>query len=279
MEKYRLTKNYPTCKLEVGDIVEWATNIGLPQYYCKVKGLGVQGIDVSKYPEYWEKVVEKDYEVLSLVCTKNIGSLYKGDIVNKKEDKFEGVSKDGISVCFNTNNYSTDIWDIHSVKRLSDRTVLSIGDYVKGYNSVRKPFKITGFKQTTNDKGGTDILVTGEGRSAYLIYFNCEKVEPILKTEDGVDIFDGDECWEVLDWDFFVHNVSSAALIFLKKNLHSRKAFSTKEAAEKYVLENKQLLPTDNQALKNIFVDLIDKSSSLENAEKEYFKHVIKNKI
>jgi len=78
-----------------------------------------------------------------------------------------------------------------------------------------------------------------------IIYLNCknwpeyfeEVKEKLFTTEDGVDIYKGDKCWAInkngLDIPHFdcYNGISYGELIY----------FSTKEAAEKYIDENKPM--------------------------------------
>lgn len=79
---------------------------------------------VENYPEFWEEVVvEKDYEILSLIVNKDYDNLYKGDIVTKKKNDWIGISKDNKTIYFSQNNNTLekyDHWSINSIKRLSD---------------------------------------------------------------------------------------------------------------------------------------------------------------
>ena len=63
---------------------------------------------IENYPEFWEKVVEKDYEILSLVC--NHRCVHPGSIW-----KIEDYVKECPTV-----SHPNTAMDIYSVKRLSD---------------------------------------------------------------------------------------------------------------------------------------------------------------
>lgn len=460
MEKYRLIKNYPSTGLEVGDIVEWTTNICLPQYFCKVKDIGVYGTDVSKFPEYWEKVevifttedgvgieegqavycvftdenlsqymypepfqynnltpefknehkifstekVAKDYcearKPKPLLITEEGVEVFKGGTIyyvkpdysfgwegvvdakcfkkqetgwyfstkeaaeifinkhkviekeyeilsfSKPDDKILKIKgEDGLFHWCYTSLKDTEKslierkFNIHSVKRMSDGVIFSVGDRVDERLSDKKNMIIKSFKIHFNK-----LCIYGEKGclNTQLLLEFLDKHTPLLKTVDGVDIFEGDKVWYYDSmyriWDSKadtkIHNKRNTAFtyfstkeaaknyskerkpffitednveikenqtvfcLFARDNYRSihplkfyksylelldlkkaYKFFSTEEAAEKFHKENKHLLFTNNQTAKNLVVDLIDKSKSLENAEKDYFKHVIKNKI
>ena len=63
----------------------------------------------ENYPEFWEKVVEKNYEILSFIS------------------KEWCIAQLSYFTCEN-NFTGNDVWKIYSVKRLSDGEVFTIGD-------------------------------------------------------------------------------------------------------------------------------------------------------
>jgi hypothetical protein len=97
MKKYKLIKKYPGSR-EVGTIVEKCSFtgsgvIGNNKLYTNKKGFGVESPE--NYPEYWEEVIEKDYEILTSRVIP---------------------------------------YTILSVKRLSDGEVFTVGDKITGYH-------------------------------------------------------------------------------------------------------------------------------------------------
>ena len=112
MEKYKLIKEYPGSP-KLGHIDSIVNKIETGYY--------------SDNPEYWEKVVELDYEILSYIHngSKNIW---------KKDSKFETYFH--IEGTFNPCTKLEDIlkypkiYLIYSVKRLSDNEIFTIGDNV-----------------------------------------------------------------------------------------------------------------------------------------------------
>jgi hypothetical protein len=103
--KYKLIKDYPGSPCEVGEIVltSW---------------LHIKHLKIEEFPMFWERVPEKDYEILAY---KYLGS---GVVITRtKNDCFEQpgflIKESAIS---NAN--------IHSVKRLSDGEIFTVGDEV-----------------------------------------------------------------------------------------------------------------------------------------------------
>ena len=77
---------------------------------------------IENYPEFWEKVVEKDYEILSLSFTNNFCYLQKnGEYAYRNTPNTTSTLKDCLSVG----------WKIHSVKRIFDSKIFTIGDELK----------------------------------------------------------------------------------------------------------------------------------------------------
>ena len=108
MKKYKLIKTYPGSPKLSTEIIETQINSLCPVNECYTSRktfmlIGYDSFEIENpknYPEFWEKVVEKDYEIL---CIKH------------KESK-----------CFYRNSIdlrNLNFYDIHSVKRLSDGEV------------------------------------------------------------------------------------------------------------------------------------------------------------
>jgi hypothetical protein len=131
-------------------------------------------------------------------------------------------------------------YPIHSVRRLSDGEAFSIGDEVeyellnkKNYKAVIESF------DAIND----NMYVCGNPFSFCINIADLKKVTkptPLFKTEDGVEIFDGEA---------FVYYVSNFRIRARKaKNMAnmSNKRFSNENAAEEYILMNKPLLSVND---------------------------------
>ena len=218
MKKYRLIKNYPGCS--------WTLNSICSNDFIWDNGKKVY---LKNYPEFWEEVVEKDYEILSFVANKR--HINPGFIIEIENN---------ISIFggHNIKGYIEDAdnwWNIYSVKRLSDGEIFTINDRIKvfcGYSFIKK-FNINNL----------NVLIctskTGE-------CFNIENLEhikkPLFTTEDGVDIFENDEVWGITKnvWKPFYRNAKLNNKIVTETWFHGK--FSTKEKAEEYILMNKPCL-------------------------------------
>lgn len=207
MKKYKLIKEYPGSP-KLGHIWEM---------YDNYKG------DYHKQPEFWEEIieptkVEKDYQILSLT----IHDSRLSDMTGYGSEYIEALLKDRLN-------------KIHSVKRLSDGEIFTIDDNCE-YGII------------------TNIFITREGYcmtgtktspySCNILYLKHKK-QPLFKTEDGVDIFEGDWYFELITPDFYLK--SSVWNILKSKGrdninydqnynkLHGRIWFSTEEKAQEYV--------------------------------------------
>lgn len=152
MKTYKLIKEYPGSP-ELGTIVnrKCTTDIWKGTTYYET------------YPEFWQEVIEKDYEILI------------SRVVPKK---------------------------ILSVKRLSDGEVFTVGDKVKvtDFGSIKNIDGITYENGNTSLKEGAWISYnTG---MSHLDGVKKVK-QPIFLTHDGEDIFDGDKVWYVNKENFY----------------------------------------------------------------------------
>jgi len=143
MKKYKLIKEYPGSP-KVGDIV---------------KGYGR-----DSWSEYWEEVVEKDYEIL-------------------KTCPIEGT--------------------IYSVKRLSDGEVFTVGDKIKvcQHGSTNTITEIGLYDLGKSFKEG--IWFTYNSGSCHMTHAIKQKPQPIYLTHDGKDIFPKDIVWYVNKENFY----------------------------------------------------------------------------
>ena len=151
----------------------------------------------------WEKLEEKDYEII--------------DWFIGKTDRIT-TSPDWSASCYN----------IHSVKRLSDNEIFKIGDRVYNPKCPTQKFTIEKFYLDCND---VHMLVEPE-------HININKIEhykePILITEDGISLFTNDLVWFITD------NMYEVYYKHCNKDMSTKyKYFSTKAIAEKYIENNK----------------------------------------
>jgi len=211
--QYRLIKKYPGSP-KVGDIVE---GYGRDGWYSKGEGHSTYDWrQVVNYPEFWEEVIEKDYEILSYIK--------KGSIACTTTKRRGGENHE-------------EYWNIHSVKRLSDGEMFTIGDMIKTTYTER--IRILGFRSPEANEYFIEIL-TGFTRLSTI-----EKVkQPIFLTHDGKDIFEGDTVWWVRKESYSYSCFEAYSGIKFHSNLNAY--FLTATAAGNYINKNKVLFTTED---------------------------------
>lgn len=232
MKKFKLIKEYPGSP-ELNTIL---TDLDYSRAY---------GTEISKHPEFWEEVIERDYEILSFSCNNSLSILLElhedGKYSYKKAKNYSGTGRLTEQECLKDSYYT-----IHSVKRLSDGEVFTIGDKVNSEifdKSCQTIFTIT-IDCTTNNK--IQIWVNNNNKSRFWYLENVTKIKQTLfTTEDGVDIYEGDDFYFVkiknsnsLD---FIWEISTPNSSFVYEP-EFEKYFSTKKAAEEYIIMNKPCL-------------------------------------
>ena len=153
--KYILKKEYPGSP-KLGNIID-----------------NLENDWIENYPEFWEEVVEKDYEILSLSFTNNFCYLQKnGEYAYRNTPNTTSTLKGCLSVG----------WKIHSVKRIFDGEVFTIDDKVVGYNNSIAKIK-------TIDLVGEISLNIGTDKSEGFSLKNLKKVkQPLFTTEQRSEI-------------------------------------------------------------------------------------------
>lgn len=265
MKEYRLIKKYPGLPKdwEVGMIVGTGDRQGLACFSpCsgEYTDKHIDHNDVINNPEFWEEVVEKakEYEILSFYA-KNIGDK---DEVNKHYIWYETSKGSNLwSRMQNiTSPYTTEEilknknYAIHSVRRLSDGEVFTIGDEINFNNIGTGKLLEIQFEVAPIDKG-TGRLCFVHNHKTLGRWWNINelsKVNSVLfTTVDGVDIREGDDFYEANLKHGITRWTTEYFVIYMNENI-AKTLFSTKEKAEEYILLNKPCLSiNDVEFLKN----------------------------
>jgi len=200
MSKYKLIKPYPGSH-PVGSISK---------------------LDYSKFPEFWEKIKEVDYEILSYNGTRT------NVVIKNTHPNFKLMENDF------KNNKETTVF-IHSVKRLSDGEVFTIGDVIEYLSFGKDKLIIDKFKIENNT-----ILILGNN------YGKCingaKKIKtPLFTTEDQIDIFTGDKFY-VVDTTFDKYRLHETVGGHFSKVKPTFKRFHSKGKAEEFIINNKPCL-------------------------------------
>ena len=233
MKKYKLIKEYPGSP-KIGTTLNYTGN-----GWADNNQIAVFIVESSTFLEFWEEVIEKDYEILSFIGINTI----KGTLFTKEQcgHEFEEYLK---------NSHKTLV-TIHSVKRLSDGEIFTIGDRISfiSNNPCSEIANIESF-YVKNDYLMTQTVSSNIGN--YLSTIQKVK-QPLFKTEDGVDIFEGD-AYHAVNTTFFNKYGSQKAfdkkspdlIPFWQSNGSVCKYFSIKEKAEEYILMNKPCLSVND---------------------------------
>lgn len=186
---------------------------GIKYFYCKK--------DCKKWAdEQVEELGTLDYEILQIKNSfGNFYPLLKGEKLGR---------------------YELEHHKIYSIKRLSDGEVFTIGDTIifEKFNSksIIVSFKIYNNRIKVNTEGINFITGT------YFLESIKKVKKPLFTTEDGVDIFeDKQKVFSVSECDFLLQNHQDFAWIKTRDKDRKYHHFSTKEAAEEYILYNKPI--------------------------------------
>lgn len=265
MKKYKLIQWYPSLPkdFKIGSEVT---------YYEVLEGYSDSNFEMSSTVEieteevennsnFWEKVIPKEYEILSILDCNNIHKILPN-----------GDFKYGISTI---SSAFIPEYPIHSVRRLSDDEVFTIGDKVR----IKKlnhdgSFNISEFYfDCNNDKLLCNGKRTGNG---HVSITKIEKVKiPLFTTIDGVDIYKDNDFFSVV-----IPNLDGSGYkewtILNGKDLayHTHKFlrhFSTKEKAENYILMNKPCLSINDIVLNT--------NISSDGSWCDIFRQLVKNKL
>jgi len=239
MKKYKLIKKYPGSP-ELGTEVE-QHNINNSIIYLESNKLSIKPFPKCHIEnnEFWQEIVEKDYEILSYlgIC---------GTICKLQSNGKYLHSNDNHIV--NYENYK-----IHSVKRLSDDEVFTIGDDIL---EQKEHSKIDYFELRSNEIVLRINHQVTKGSSTILLSSKFEKYipkKPLFTTEDNVKIFESSDYWFIhTDYNSGIADLKPFEIIkafdisMLDLNNKYIKRFSTKEAAKDYIIMNKPCLSLDD---------------------------------
>lgn len=188
------------------------------------------------YPEFWEEVKEKEYEILSFEYDESRTTLREnGYYVWEQCDPIDCYNGKGATLeeMLDENKYPN--CKIFSIYRFSDGEIFTIGDKVEGG-------PITAFNVYPNII--VPIVTTQWGDTSFHFH-ELKKETYLFKTEDNVPIYKGDKYWYVCDdLPTILYSLDHADKgSGSKKDVHY---FSTKQAAEDYITRNRVLFITED---------------------------------
>lgn len=147
-------------------------------------------------------------------------------------------------------NYNNVYYRIYSIKRLSDGEVFTIGDRTENLNNF--------YDGDNKDHGKIHSIRLEDGKitvgilhsGGFFLNTVIKAKQPLFTTEDGKKIFKGDQSYFVTT-SFYLHGPST----YHGGGEHSGKYFSTREAAEEYIIENKPVLSLKEILSQSIICD------------------------
>lgn len=230
------------CTEEYQCLIDYANKFGvLPPYFLKQNlyfhfpnkyfttsyniEKGYKEITLEQFKKYvLKEKPKKDYEILTVI--------YKNSLVVP-------VINNNVEYCHNIVGYTVisledallEGWKIHSIKRLSDDFIITLGDFCKPKNGISGKVSVIEFC-------GNGELRIGSDKKYYVGINDIEKSDVLFISEDEVEIREGDECYSVSGNLILIH-VSKATK---RDNILDCKLFSSKEKAEEFIIMNRPCL-------------------------------------
>ena len=218
-------------------------------------------IGVEPSSEYWEEVIQKDYEILSFYNNMN-NSYYKFSHVNYKYTTFN-VEDTHCAIGGRDLDYCLKYYQISSVRRLSDGEVFTINE--------------DGVTKITLEEEGIYIWNSSCNGQHNVSLKNAKKIEdkPLFTTQDNVDLKFRDKFY-VVDTQYFKIFGAEAGITF-KTEKWIKNSYFDKKFAEEWILNNKPVLSLN---------DLLSVWGAMENKDFyaisplfKNFKEIAENKI
>lgn len=184
MSRYKLQLKYPGSS-KIGTEVYKIPSIKGYFYKELSSEITYSREEIEDYPNHWQLVAEKDYEILKFICKEKRGVENVGTILTKQPDGSFWIYPHWTEeAMLRLSHYA-----IYSVKRLSDGEIFTIGDKLDGWGVTTS---ISLFRIEDN------ILKVGLREVGVVLLGACKhKKTPLFTTEDGVPKFDEDMCYYV----------------------------------------------------------------------------------
>jgi hypothetical protein len=252
-KKFRLIKTYPgspelgTIALDIG--IRW--NLLKPESHACYSFKSYNEFNPQQYPEFWEEVIEKDYEIVSLIYT--------------NQPLFKVTNQECVDNLLNSG------FKIHSVKRLSDGEIFTIGDKcTKGIiNAIYRDNRFSEFHDCA-------LSIGLDSTTGYKLKDLKKSKQPLFTTEDGVDIYEYDAIW-VVSSNFNTIYTTAFSNKYGNSKTAYKIVFSNKKAAEEYILWNKPCLSLNDVA--SIYPGVNKNHSNTPSHQAERLKELVKSKL
>lgn len=196
--------------------------------------------EVENNPEFWEEIIEKDYEIIQFVCTEKRGKEKVGTRLTKQPNGSFWISPEFTEEKMLTLNH----YSIYSIKRLSDGEIFTIGDTVDYiHKSYYSPWKIDNFFIKKNT-----LLARSESSLICEYIKDLKHIKtPIFVTEDNISKYFNDSYYYIVEndraiipyaWEVLANTVTWQNP--LKVPL-GKIQFHNLEKAKQYIEENKPI--------------------------------------
>lgn len=220
--------------------------------------------EIENNPEFWEKVTEKNYEIISFTFI-GYGKAYlqnDGTYLCIKEPYTDMSGGSTLEWMLSEDSG----WEIHSVRRLSDGEVFTVGDTVGSIHTPDRNHIIKSFEIKQDARIVVHTSWQSENPNGQPL-MDILLMKPLFTTEDGVDIYEGDTFYVVDDRNKVIElQAITGTKLFMTDVL-----FSTKEKAEHYKLMNKKCLSV-NQVMKKFCRNTVTFQNNLINIVKNETK-------
>ena len=252
MKKYKLNRWYPSLP-EEWKIYQNIIVILRGDHYIGNRFF-ISKEEVENNPEFWEEIIKKDYEILSLCTSDEIFDKMGNCYIRRSNRSEEGVYPDMEVGGY----YGNQKLEIYSVKRLSDDEIFTVGDEVNFFWNRRDKKAIISTIRIHKNK----LEIFGGCMINHIK--NLRHIKPLFTTQDGVDIF-SEKDYEIL-WGVALQAQGSDVLRkgYYKglgeyaKPYKNRKWFWSKEKAEEWIDLNK--IRYSKQDILNVTTELLGKS-------------------
>jgi hypothetical protein len=245
MKTFKLKQKYPSLASdwEVGMEVGQGDR-GIYGDYSPIHGKYsnryINMAEVEANPEFWEELIEKDYDVLSY-------SVYNTELVTKREngnylgEKYEltytnkGATWEEVLAFWDENKHK-----IHSVKYLPTGEIFELKNKVQFGNEDTICGFISKFEIINNK-----IIVYYGNHTSKLGAVRLVKL-PIFQSFDGKDIYVGDVFYYIGDAD---NICETSCLLKGDEDFSKFKTFAKRENAEEYIKTYKNYKTADGQQI------------------------------
>jgi len=235
MKKYKLIKNFPTNDLPEGTIV---TQYELGQYVSENITI-FKKEDIENFSDFWEEIIEEDYAIIGF-----------NDGFNDYFKVLNGKFTINSTSYYDEDDLLSKKYKITAIMRLSDNKKFRIGDKIiwEWVHSMKDFYEIENFTIQSNKK----LYINNMYRFEVIGKTLNHRIEPVMVTEDGVEIFKNDPYW--LFWTYNPSRGRSINKPYIVNHAsgdgdgwcENAKFFSTKEKANEYILKHTPIYTTED---------------------------------